>query len=94
MTKKSNPLRVSPRLWLTALAAMLALTGMAASVPQTKTSADSIENFGQVNENYYRGSQPFADDFAQLKRFGIKTVIDLRKDSELEAPEWARSAGM
>jgi protein tyrosine/serine phosphatase len=67
---------------------------MAASVQQTKTPADGIENFGQVNENYYRGSQPFAEDFDQLKRLGIKTVIDLRKDSERDAPEWARSAGM
>jgi protein tyrosine/serine phosphatase len=94
MTKMSNPVRVSLRLWFAALAAMLALTGMAASVTQTKSSSEGIENLGQVNENYYRGSQPFAEDFAQLKRLGIKTVIDLRKDSELEAPEWARSAGM
>lgn len=94
MTKKSNPVRVSLRLWLTALAAMLALASMAASVPQTKTSADSIENFGQVNENYYRGAQPRPENFAQLKKLGIKTVIDLRRDSESEAPEWARNAGM
>jgi tyrosine-protein phosphatase SIW14 len=94
MTKKNNPSRAILRLWVATLAAMLALTGMAASVQQTKTPADGIENFGQVNENYYRGSQPFAEDFDQLKRVGIKTVIDLRKDSESEAPEWARSAGM
>jgi tyrosine-protein phosphatase SIW14 len=94
MTKKNNPARVVLRLWVATLAAMLALTGMAASVTQTKTPADGIENLGQVNENYYRGSQPFAEDFDQLKRLGIKTVIDLRKDSESEAPEWARSAGM
>jgi uncharacterized protein (TIGR01244 family) len=94
MTKKNNPVRVSLRLWFVALAAMLALSGMAASVTQTKTSTQGIENFGQVNENYYRGAQPFAEDFAQLKKLGIKTVIDLRQDSESEAPEWARSAGM
>ncbi|MDT4895108.1 MAG: tyrosine-protein phosphatase [Acidobacteriota bacterium] len=94
MTKKNNPVRVSLRLWLIALAAMLALTGMAASVTQTKTSADSIDNFGKVNEHYYRGSQPRAEGFARLKRLGVKTVIDLRKDNESEEPEWVRAAGM
>jgi protein tyrosine/serine phosphatase len=94
MTMQSNPATVRIRLWLVALAAMLALAGMAASVTQTKTSANGIENFGKVNDNYYRGSQPDANGFAELKRLGIKTVIDLRKDSLREAPELARAAGM
>lgn len=94
MRKQSNPAVVRSRLWLVALAAMLALTGMAASVTQTKTSTNGIENFGKVNENYYRGAQPDANGFAELKRLGIKTVIDLRKDFVPEEPEWARAAGM
>jgi protein tyrosine/serine phosphatase len=94
MIRESNPATVRIRLWLVALAAMLALAGMAASVTQTKTSTGVIENFGKVNDNYYRGSQPDANGFAELKRLGIKTVIDLRKDSVREAPEWARAAGM
>ena len=94
MIKQSNRARLSSRVWLVALAAMLALTGMAASVTKTKTEAYGIENFGKVNENYYRGSQPDAAGFARLKELGIKTVIDLRKDSEPEAPEWVRAAGM
>jgi protein tyrosine/serine phosphatase len=94
MTKQSNPASVRSRLWLVACAAMLALTSMAVSVTQTKTTAGSIENFGKVNENYYRGSQPDADGFAQLKKLGVKTVIDLRKDSVREEPELVRAAGM
>jgi protein tyrosine/serine phosphatase len=54
----------------------------------------SIKNFGKVDDNYYRGSQPRAEQFAQLKKLGIKTVIDLRKDSERDAPDGARSAGL
>jgi protein tyrosine/serine phosphatase len=74
---------------------MLALTSMAVSLTQTKTSSSNIvENFGKVNENYYRGSQPDAEGFAKLKKLGIKTVIDLRKDSEAGEPEWVRAAGM
>ncbi|HEX8922421.1 MAG TPA: tyrosine-protein phosphatase [Pyrinomonadaceae bacterium] len=94
MRKQSNPANLRVRLWLVALAAMLALTGMAASDTRTKNSPDSIENFGKVNENYYRGSQPTAEGFARLKKLGVKTVIDLRKDSVSEAPEWVRAAGM
>jgi len=37
----------------------------------------TIENFGKLNDNYYRGAQPLADQFTQLKTLGIKTVIDL-----------------
>ena len=92
--KKSNSARFTTRLWLVALAAMLALTGMAVSGTQTKTTTGDIKNFGKVNENYYRGSQPDADQFTRLKQLGIKTVIDLRKDSVSGAPEWVRSAGM
>jgi protein tyrosine/serine phosphatase len=94
MMKKSNPASANSRLWLTALAAMLALASMAASVTQTRSSADGIKNFGKVNENYYRGSQPTAEQFAQLKGLGVKTVIDLRKDQVSEEPEWVRANGM
>jgi tyrosine-protein phosphatase SIW14 len=94
MKRRGAALGIDGRLWLTALAAMLALAGMAVSVTQTKTSADYIENFGKVNENYYRGSQPLAEGFMRLKKLGVKTVIDLRKDSEPEEPAEVRAAGM
>lgn len=54
----------------------------------------TIKNFGKVNDHYYRGSQPNAGEFAQLKGLGIKTVIDLRKDNEPGAAEWARNTGL
>jgi protein tyrosine/serine phosphatase len=57
-------------------------------------TAVTIENFGKLNDNYYRGAQPLADQFTQLKTLGIKTVIDLRQDSVDEADEWARAAGL
>ena len=39
-----------------------------------------IGNFGQMDENYYRGAQPMPDDYASLAKLGIKTIIDLRND--------------
>ncbi|MGI9068894.1 MAG: fused DSP-PTPase phosphatase/NAD kinase-like protein [Pyrinomonadaceae bacterium] len=91
--KKSRP--VYRLLWLVALAAALALTGAAASgAREGGISTSPVENFGKVNDNYYRGSQPDAAGFAQLKRLGIKTVIDLRQDSRAEEPEQVRALGM
>lgn len=36
-----------------------------------------IKNFGRINDNYYRGSQPEIHDFADLAAMGIRTVLDL-----------------
>lgn len=107
MTNKRASAQPHRRPMLAAVAAMLALTSMAVSVAQqqktttttTTTAAAAgpgvtIKNFGKVNENYYRGAQPDREEFDELKRLGVKTVIDLRKDSKREAPEWVRAAGM
>lgn len=51
----------------------------------------NIQNFGQMDEHYYRGAQPEKGDYKSLKDLGVKTVIDLRNDptdyekSEVEA---------
>jgi len=82
------------RLWLTALAATLVFTGVAVSVSQNKHHTGPIKNFGKINENYYRGSQPVKEDYAELKAMGIKTVIDLRRDFQVDEPERVRGAGM
>lgn len=93
--KKSSPVPVYRRLRLVALVAALALAGATAlGAREGKISGTPVENFGKVNDNYYRGSQPDAEGFAQLKRLGIKTVIDLRKDSRAEEPEQVRALGM
>ena len=61
---------------------------------QTASASINIENFGMLNENYYRGSQPNAGQLTDLKKLGVKTVIDLRKDKVEEASGWARAAGL
>ena len=67
-----------------------------ATVPAqvAESSAITIKNFGKVNANYYRGSQPREKDVEQLKRMGIKTIIDLRKDKEPREAEWVKQSGM
>jgi protein tyrosine/serine phosphatase len=53
-----------------------------------------IKNFGRINENYYRGAQPEARDWADLKALGVKTVIDLTKDGRSEEGYLVERAGM
>ena len=54
-----------------------------------------IDNFGRINERYYRGAQPAAQDFAELAKLGIKTMIDLTNgDGDSNEQHLAESAGM
>ncbi|MBK9155373.1 MAG: tyrosine-protein phosphatase [Chloracidobacterium sp.] len=53
-----------------------------------------IENFGQMDTRFFRGSQPTQEDYRDLKEFGINTVIDLRKDSEEYSKPTVESLGM
>jgi len=79
---------------LASVLAVLALTGIAVSLPQTKAPNAGPRNFGKINDQYYRGSQPDAAELAQLKSIGVKTVIDLRRDSDKDEPGQVRALGM
>lgn len=53
-----------------------------------------ISNFGQMDERFYRGARPKAQDLASLAAIGVKTVIDLTDNSlEKEKPA-VEAAGM
>jgi tyrosine-protein phosphatase SIW14 len=54
----------------------------------------SIDNFGRINDGYYRGAQPKGHDFADLAAFGIKTVIDFTKDGDAAEPGIVQGLGM
>jgi tyrosine-protein phosphatase SIW14 len=41
-----------------------------------------IDNFGHVDDHYFRGGQPKGQDYADLAALGVKTVIDLADDSD------------
>jgi protein tyrosine/serine phosphatase len=40
----------------------------------------AVDDFGKLNDNYYRGGQPEREDYARLATLGIRTVVDLRQD--------------
>ena len=56
----------------------------AAASPATSAALANIriDNFGRVNDNYYRGAQPKGRDFADLAAAGVKTVIDLAAEGD------------
>jgi protein tyrosine/serine phosphatase len=65
-----------------ALAAIVTFTFAAAAQTSPKSDFQNIKigNFGQMDDNFYRGAQPMPDDYKSLADIGIKTIIDLRND--------------
>ena len=65
--------------------------------PVTSAAALSrirIDNFGKINDNYFRGAQPKARDYADLSAMGIKTVLDLQIDGPSDERALVQRAGM
>jgi tyrosine-protein phosphatase SIW14 len=44
----------------------------------TRLNGTGIPRFGQVSENLYRGGQPSAEGLQELKRMGVRVIVDLR----------------
>ena len=73
------------------VAAVAALLLASASAAFAKVS---IENFGQVNDRYYRGAQPEGRDYEDLAALGVRTIIDLTDDGNADEAGLAAGAGM
>jgi protein tyrosine/serine phosphatase len=58
------------------------------------TARIRIENFGKVNERFYRGSLPKQPDYNALAALGVKTVISLRHRPDERVRQSAELAGM
>ena len=86
------------------LAACFAVASFSApAIAQTLTPATPaaaarsqirIGNFGQINDQYFRGSQPKGSDYSDLAALGVKTVIDLQKDGPSDEGGRVTAAGM
>src|SRR5262249_34375516 len=66
----------------------------AVAANSSNTVTIRIDNFGSINERYYRGAQPQGSDYKDLAALGIKTVIDLQADGPREEAQLVKSAGM
>lgn len=76
-----------------ALVLVFTATGFSQTSP-TSFPNIKIDNFGQMEANYYRGAQPAKDDYASLAALGVKTVIDLRDDPTDYEKAATEAAGM
>jgi protein tyrosine phosphatase (PTP) superfamily phosphohydrolase (DUF442 family) len=67
---------------------LLSIVSFAQSTQQqVDVSNIKIKNFGQMDERFYRGSQPKIEDYKDLAALGIKTIIDLQeKPKDYEKP--------
>ena len=54
----------------------------ASGAAATAAPAVQIENFGRINDNYFRGAQPVRPGATStaLAALGVKTIIDLQRD--------------
>jgi protein tyrosine/serine phosphatase len=53
-----------------------------------------ISNFGQMDENFYRGARPKDKDYPALAALGIKTIIDLTDNSRSYEQPAVEAAGL
>jgi protein tyrosine/serine phosphatase len=75
----------------------LALTLSTLSFAKTKESSFpniKIDNFGQMDAQFYRGARPKPADLKELAALGIKTVIDLTDNSKEREEPAVQAAGM
>ena len=73
------------------LAFAFAAPGLAIAPDPDRLARITIENFGQVNDMYFRGAQPEGRDYADLKASGVKTIIDLTDEGGDNRPAATRA---
>jgi tyrosine-protein phosphatase SIW14 len=82
------------RIPVTVLAGLLVVTAGAARAENARLSSIRIDNFGMVNDHYYRGAQPTASDYQDLAALGVKTVVDLTFDGREDEKGLVEASGM
>ena len=80
-----------------ALLTMFVLAGGANAGSKRSNGNDSaldIDNFGQMDERFFRGAQPHESDYPGLAALGIKTIIDLTDKPTSYEKRSAEAAGI
>ena len=84
-----------PRTGIATLLVVFALSAVSfAKEHESKFPNIKISNFGQMDEQFYRGARPKPQDFKNLAALGIKTVIDLTDNSRDREQPAVEAAGM
>jgi tyrosine-protein phosphatase SIW14 len=56
-----------------------------------KLRIPGVPNSGKINDHLYRGAQPRQPGFAELKKIGITTIVDLREENPAQIA-WEQKA--
>ncbi|MGH9875032.1 MAG: fused DSP-PTPase phosphatase/NAD kinase-like protein [Pyrinomonadaceae bacterium] len=79
---------------LALFALMLTLSAVSFAKGNSNFPSIKISNFGQMDENFYRGARPKDKDYAALALLGIKTIIDLTDNSRSYEQPAVEAAGL
>ena len=66
----------------------------AAGAATAALAAVTIDNFGKVDDHYYRGGQPDRREYQELSKLGVRTVVDLQADGHGREKSLVEQAGM
>jgi protein tyrosine/serine phosphatase len=72
----------------------LSVLSSAQNVEKADLSGVRIDNFGCINENYFRGAQPSRSDYQSLSSLGVKAVVDLEDSGASYEQPMVESLGM
>ena len=84
------------KLYFPAIALVTCLAAISANAQTAPSQFPNIKikNFGQMDENYFRGGQPKEKDYKSLAELGVNTVVDLRNDPTDYEKASAEAVGM
>jgi len=78
--------------WLELMLVLLLAAGnLAGARERGLPASEGIVNFGKVNDRLYRGAQPDATGMRNLKRLGVKTILNLRQTNDVWKGEAAEA---
>jgi protein tyrosine phosphatase (PTP) superfamily phosphohydrolase (DUF442 family) len=73
---------------------VLLILSLAAGCATSGRNVRGIANFATVEDGLYRGGQPSEIGIDQLRKQGVKTIINLRDDFDPREEGWVHDAGM
>ena len=86
--------KISPAIFAT-IALVFALSTLSSAKTNVGRFANvKIDNFGQMDERFYRGARPKPEELKNLAALGIQTVIDLTDNSREREKPAVEAAGM
>jgi len=91
---KSNRSYLSVLFGVISLVLASSITAFSQESNKSDLSKVGIKNFGQMDDRFFRGGQPKADEYTELAALGIRTVIDLQDDPTSYEKQNVEALGM